>query len=171
MNELSILMHLLSKKDTAHQKGANKDEIFTTLNLKDKNKEVHFNTLITQLARYIHPLGLEIRFNPLDGHWFLSFEQDISDLLQANPFEDKPKLAATLFCVLTCCMKNFGAARMAEIEKLRKKKTTLQDLKELENMGFLELDDDQSKVSLTPLIGYQLDLEKLFIKLALNAKQ
>ncbi len=37
-------------------------------------------------------------------------------------------------------------------------------------MGYLELNKNLGEVRLSPLIGYQLDLEKLFIKLALKLK-
>ena len=37
-------------------------------------------------------------------------------------------------------------------------------------MGFVNLEKSLNKVSLTPLIGYLLDLEKLFVKIALKLK-
>ncbi|MHA1150532.1 MAG: hypothetical protein ACTSR8_20120 [Promethearchaeota archaeon] len=168
MNEISLLMHMLSRQNTMFQKGATREEILKQLGSTDKNKNVYFQTLITNLADYIKPIGLQIRYNPLDDHWFLSYSQEISDFISANPFEDKPKLAATLYCVLACCLKNFGIAHIHQIVKLRKKKTVLDDLKELEKFGFVEIAKDQQQIKLTPLIGYQLDLEKLFVKLALK---
>ncbi|MHA2088822.1 MAG: hypothetical protein ACW972_11125, partial [Promethearchaeota archaeon] len=114
---------------------------------------------------------LQIRFNPLSSHWYLAFEMATSDLIHANPFEGKPRLAATLFCVLICCLKNNGISKLQDIEKLRKKKTVIDDLKELRKRGYLEIDYNLKQVKLTPLIGYQLDLNKLFIKLTLKLKQ
>ena len=63
-----------------------------------------------------------------------------------------------------------GIAKIQDIKEIRKKKHIIEDLKELRKMGYLQLDDKLGKVSLTPLIGYQLDLNKLFIKLALKIK-
>jgi len=172
LNEISILMHMLSNKNNLYQIGATKREILHTLNVKNKNKSGYFQNLITNLSKYIEPLGLQIRYNPINSHWFISYDSDISDLISANPFDNKPRLAATLFCTLVICLKNpEGISPITEIEKIRKKKNILEDLKELEQKGYLELDKDINSVKLTPLIGYQLDLEKLFVKLALKIKE
>ncbi|MFX1571849.1 MAG: hypothetical protein ACFFB0_03795 [Promethearchaeota archaeon] len=171
MNEITILMHLLSRKVNLFEIGATKEEVLNALNIKDKNKSIYFQDLITNLSNYIEPLGLQIRFNPLNSHWFILFNSDVSDFVSANPFEGKPRLAATLFCTLVCCMKNFGTGKIHEIRELRKKKGIIEDLNELKKMGYLELKKDSGEVKLSPLIGYQLDLEKLFIKLALKFKK
>jgi hypothetical protein len=168
MNELTILVYLLSKKVNSYEIGATKEELIKNLNIPGKNKSIHLQNLIVQLSNYLEPLGLQIRFNPLSSHWYITFEMVSSDLIYANPFEGKPRLAATLFCVLICCLKNNGISNIHEIEKLRKKKTVIDDLKELRNKGYIEIDDTMKQIRLTPLIGYQLDLNKLFIKLALK---
>ncbi len=166
MNEISVLMHLLSKKTDLYQIGATKKEILNTLNIKNKNKSIYFHDLIANLSNYIEPIGLQIRFNPLDSHWFISFEPEISDGVSANPFGGKPRLAASLFVTLTACLKNSGACTISEIKELRKKKNVLEDLKDLERMGYIKINKDTGQVKMTPLIGYQLELEKLFVKLA-----
>ena len=171
MNEISILMHLLSRREDLYQIGATKKQILQALNLTIKNKTVYFQKLITELSRIIEPLGLQIRFNPLDSHWFIIFEAEISDLIKSNPFRNKPSLAATLFCILACCLKNSGYSTIQEIHKLRKKKTVIDDIRELEKRGYVTYNKNQDHVSLTPLIGYQLDMEKLFIKLSLKLKE
>ena len=163
-------MHMLSKKSDLYHLGATKVEILNALNIKNRNKAFHFQNLLINLANYIEPLGLQINFNPLDTHWFISYESDVSDLIRANPFEDKPRLAASLFCALVCCLKNSGRGKIHEIEELRNKKSVLEDLKELEKRGYLEIAKDEGQVRITPLIGYQLDLQKLFIKLSLKLK-
>ena len=120
MNELSILMHLLSKKRGAYQIGAAEEEILDILNVKNKNKSIYFQNLITGLSNYLIPLGLRVRFNSLNSHWYLSSDNEITELISANPFEGKPSLAATLLCVLTSCLKNYGSTSIQEIKKLRK---------------------------------------------------
>jgi len=171
MNDFTILMHLLSKKANEFQIGATKEEIIKTLNINGKNESVFFHNLIVQLSNYLEPLGLQIRFNPLSSRWHIAFEMATSDLIFANPFEGKPRLAATLFYVLICCLRNMGIGKIHDIEKLRNKKTVFDDLKELRKRGYIEIDNDLGQVKMTPLIGYQLDLNKLFIKLALKLKQ
>ncbi len=171
MNDFTILMHLLSKKANEFQIGATKEEIIKTLSINNKNESVFFQNFIIQLSNYIRPLGLQIRFNPLGSRWYIAFEMATSELIFANPFEDKSRLGATLFYILICCLRNMGIGKIHEIEKLRDKKTVFDDLKELRKRGYLEIDNDLGLVKMTPLIGYQLDLNKLFIKLALKLRQ
>ena len=64
-----------------------------------------------------------------------------------------------------------GVAKIQRIKELRKKKRIIDDLKDLEKEGYLELDENLGIVKLTPLIGYQLDINKLIIKLALKLKK
>ncbi len=171
MNELSIIMHLLSRRINKHQIGATEDEICEILNISGKNQSLLFNQLMINLSKYIEILGLIIKFNSIDSHWFISFEAEMSDIIKANPFENKPRLAATLFCVIISCITNFGKTTISEIVKLRKKKGILVDLRELENYGYIILNKDSGEIKLTPLIGYQLDINKLFINLALKLRE
>ena len=171
MNEISILMHILSSKNNRFQLGATKSEVLKELNITNKNKTVYFQNIISNLSNYLEPLGLQIKFNPIDSHWFISYESDISNLVSANPFEGKPKLAATLFCTLISCLQNSGEGKIYDIKQLRKKKHVIQDLKDLEKSGYLEINSELGLVYLTPLIGYQLDFEKLFITLSLKLKE
>jgi hypothetical protein len=164
-------MHLLSNKDGIYQIGKTEEEILQVLSIKDKNRTLHFQNLINNLSNYIEPLGLELRYNPIDSHWFISHEPEISDIISANPFEGRPRLAATLFCTLVCCLQNSGIGKIQDIKKLRNKKNVMEDLNELENMGYIEIKKDSMDIILTPLIGYQLNMEQLFIKMALKLKE
>jgi len=168
MNEISILMHLLSRKKNLYQIGATKKEILDVLNVKNKNKSIYFQNLITGLSNYLEPLGLQVKFNSLNAHWFINYENDVIELVSTNPFEGKPSLAATLLCTLTCCLKNSGTSSIQEIRKLRSKKDIMDDIKTLEKDGYLAIDKTTNQVQLTPLIGYKLDLHKLLVKLSLK---
>ena len=171
MNEMTILMHLLSKKTSKFQIGATQDEILKTLNIKDKNKTIYFQNVIKNLAHYLKPLGLQIRFNPLNSHWYISFDLETTEIISANPFEGNPRLAATLYCTLITCFNSSGETTIQKIKEVRKKEGVIEDLKELEKMGFITYEKYFNKISLTPLIGYLLDLEKLFLKIALKLKE
>ncbi len=173
MNEMSILMHVMSKKEGSGRYGATMKEILKILSISpdSKNASIYFQDLIANFSKYLEPLGLQTKFNPIDNNWFISHEAEISDIINANPFEGKPRLAATLLCSLICCLRNSGIGKIHQIKELRKKKNVVEDLKELEEKGYLEIDDNHLQVRLTPLIGYQLDLSKLFIKLALKLEQ
>jgi hypothetical protein len=171
MNELSILMNLLSRKLNYSQIGATKKEILNKLNLKGKNKSIYFQNLINNLSIYLEPLGLQVRFNPLNSYWYISFDPETTEIISANPFEGHPRLAATLFCTLICCFSSSGETTIQKIKETRKKKGVIEDIKELEKMGFVLLEKNLNKVSLTPLIGYLLDINKLFFKTALKLKK
>ena len=64
MNEISILMNLLGKRRDNYIIGATREEILEKLNLKNRNKNVYFQRLITELSNYIKPIGLLVQFNP-----------------------------------------------------------------------------------------------------------
>lgn len=170
MNELMIVMHLLSRRINKYQIGATEEEICSKLNISRKHQTSSFNQLIINLSKYIEVLGLNVRYNPIDSHWYIIFEPEVSEIVKANPFEDKPKLAASFFTVLISCLSNFGSTSVSEIAKLRKKKGILSDLKELEIQGYIYLDKESGGVSITPLVGYELDINQLMINLALKVK-
>jgi len=171
MNEISILMHLLSRKKNIYQIGATKEEILEILNVKSKNDSIYFQNLINGLSNYLIPLGLQIKFNSLNSHWYINYDSEVTELISANPFEGRPSLAATLLCTLTSCLRNSGASSIQEIKKLRSKKEVIDDLKELEKKGYLVINKTANQVQLTPLIGYKLDLHKLLVKLSLKLKE
>ena len=170
MNELTILMHLLSKKSNKFQIGATKKDILKNLNVKDKNKSIYFQNIINNLSNYLEPLGFQVRFNPLNSYWYISFDPESTEIISANPFEGNPRLAATLYCTMICCFNSTGETTVQKIKEIRKKEGVLEDIKELEKKGFVVLEKFSNRVSLTPLIGYLLDLEKLFLKIALKLK-
>ncbi|MFW9825339.1 MAG: hypothetical protein ACFFE4_20525, partial [Candidatus Thorarchaeota archaeon] len=146
MNEITILMHLLTRKlDNSHF-GATQDEITKSLSIGGKNESVYFQELIARLSEYIEPLGLQIRFNPLSSHWYIAFDIYTAEFVSANPFEGRARLAATLFCALICCLKSLGTAKLQDIKELRSKKNVMDDLKELMKMGYLEIDQKLGKV-------------------------
>ena len=170
MNELSVIIYLLSKKENLSKIGSTKKEILNALNVKDKNNSIYFQNLINNVSNYLEPLGLQVRFNPLNSYWYISFDPETTEIISANPFEGNPRLAATLFCTLICCFSSSGETTIQKIMEIRKKKGVVEDIKELKKMGFVLFEKNLNKVSLTPLIGYLLDLKKMFLKIALKIK-
>jgi hypothetical protein len=171
MNEFAVLMNLLSKKSNKSQIGATQEDILKSLNIRGKNKSINFQNLIKNLANYLQPLGLQIKINPLNSTWYVSFEPETTEIISANPFEDNPRLAATLFCIIINCFNSSGETTIQKIKEIRKKEGIVEDIKELEKRGFVIYEKYLNKISLTPLVGYLIDLEKLFLKLALNLKK
>lgn len=171
MNELSIVMHLLSRRVNKYQIGANEEEICKVLGASGKYQTILFNQILVQLSHYIEILGLIIRYNPIDNHWYIVHESGITDIIKANPFEDKPRLAASLFTVIISCFSNFGRTTISEITKLRKKKSLLTDLQELEQIGYILVDKNTAEITLTPLLGYELDINQLLTNVALKIRE
>ncbi len=166
MNTLSFVTYLLSRKKNLFQMGATEEEIMESLNLKGKNKTLYLYNILINLSNYIAPLGLNIKFNPIDAHWFLAHDFETTELIQATSFDLVPRLAATLLCIIALCLKNSGTTNSIELKKLRKKQDVSQDLKELEELGYIEIDKPtRQKVSLTPLIGYRININKLYTQL------
>jgi hypothetical protein len=170
MNEISILMYLLSQRGSHHEFGATREEIIDRLNPGKKAENFVFNNVMTKLSNYIDPLGFQINYNPLNSHWYLSIKNEITEFFGANPFNEHPSLAATLFCTLTCCLKNRGKTSIQEIKKIRKKKNLISDLKALETKGYISINSKNRSVELTPLIGYQIDIERLYNNIVLMMK-
>ena len=106
---MSIVMHMLSRKEDGFKMGATENEILKSLSFSSNNKNAHiyFQELINNISKYIEPLGFQIKFNPIDDNWFIAHEMEVSNVINANPFSGKPKLAATLFCTLMCCLKKY----------------------------------------------------------------
>ena len=128
---MTILVYLLSKETYKSQIGATQEEILNALNVKDKNKSFYFQNVIENLSNYVEPLGLQVRFNPLNSHWYISFDSETTEIISANPFEGNPRLAATLYCTLICCFNNSGETTVQKIKEIRKKKGVIDDIKEL----------------------------------------
>ena len=170
MNEISILMHLLGNRQENYKIGATREEILDKLNLKNRNKNIYFHRLITELSDYLKPIGLLVQFNPLNEHWYLMYESDISNLISANPFGGKPRLAATLLSIIVLGMRSSGNIKVEQVRELRNIKDILQDLKDLAKLGYITINKESNEVKLTPLVGYHLDLYNLFIKIALKVK-
>ena len=172
MNEIAILMHLLSRRKNNDEIGSTEKELFKFLNLTGKYKELYLNELLLNLANYIEPLGLELKYNFLNKHWFITFNPLISNIIKSTPFASKPSLAATLFSIIALCFKNSGKCNLTELSKLRKKKVLTNDIKELEKLGYISfLNKEKTELLLTPRIAYELDLNDLLLKISLKLKK
>lgn len=159
MNEFAAIMILLTR---SHEgvRGASSEEILKALHWPEKLGRAEMQKKLSEFDSYLHPLGLQVRVNPLNDFWFVSFRQDISEFVAQNPFGGKPRLPATLLATIICMIQFGNQVPISAIREIRKKETVLEDLKQLENLGYIELNGDN--VTLTPLIGYQLDLINLF---------
>ncbi|RLI66330.1 MAG: hypothetical protein DRO88_02055 [Promethearchaeia archaeon] len=174
MNEFSILTHLLSdshKLDDSFDQppiiGSTEAQIMKALGMRGKFAKLHLVELLNTYADSIRVFGLYIRKNPLNHHWFLTKSSAISDLISSNPFQNRPRLGATLMVIISAIFTSKKPVDKKYVLKLRKKVSIDHDLQELEDMHFIIVSN--STVSLHPYLGYCLDLEHLFTALENSA--
>lgn len=159
MNEFSALMYLLTREGDS-ERGASEDELLKVLHLPERIGKAELQKKLMNFDSYVQTLGLRVRNNLLDGHWFVTFSDEVTNLTAINPFANNPRLAATLLATIICAFKFGNQIPSDAIQEVRQKKSVQRDLNDLEKLYYLEIAGDI--VSLTPLIGYQLDLFSLF---------
>jgi hypothetical protein len=159
VNEFTALMILLTRSHET-TRGAPAAEILKALHWPEKLGRGELQKKLTEFDTYLQPLGLQVRLNPLNDFWFVAFRQDISEFAAQNPFGGRPRLPATLLATIICMIKYGNRVPISAVREIRKKETVLEDLKQLEDLGFVAITGDN--LTLTPLIGYQLDLISLF---------
>ena len=74
MNEAQVVLYLLSRKKSEIEIGATKDEICAKLGLTDRNADYKFWNLIRGINLSVFPMGLIVKFNPVNSHWFVGFQ-------------------------------------------------------------------------------------------------
>ncbi len=159
MNEFTALMILLTRTHNG-VRGAPSEEILKTMHWPEKLGRAELQKKLTEFDSYLLPLGLQVRVNPLNDYWFVTFRQDVSEFAAQNPFGGKPRLPATLLATIICMIQYGNQVPISAIREIRKKETVVEDLKQLETLGYVNIAGEA--VTLTPLIGYQLDLISLF---------
>lgn len=172
MNEFSLLFHDLSQvrhltvpEDTKEYPiyGVTEDELLSTLHLTGSHSRYQLLKLLNRFAHVISPFGLEIHQNPLNLHWFLRQSTEIQDLYQSSPFNTKPRLIATLTAIIALSLLEGHPVTIDQVENLRKKQSIRDDLHELVDQNFIQVHD--SRIDLTPVVGYFIDFERFYCKL------
>ena len=159
LNEFTALMIMLTRSNEG-LRGAPAEDILRTLHWPEKLGRAELQKKLMEFDTYVKPLGLQVRVNPLNDHWFVAFHQEMAEFSNQNPFGGNPRLPPTLLATIICMVKYGNRVPISSIQEIRKKQTVLDDLKQLERLGYIEI--AQEFVTITPLIGYQLDLINLF---------
>lgn len=159
MNEAEVLIYMLSRKQDEKNIGASENELLNALSLTDRNSKFKLLNLLEEINANIFPFGLTVKFNPVNEHWFISFKDNVSTFNESHNSLLSTKLAATLFSILVLNFSNNISATIAEIAKIRNKQNITEDIEELKNQGYLELDGNN--VILTPKIFYYLDIDDI----------
>lgn len=156
MNEFKIITYLLARKggDT----GADAATLKRALGI-EQDDDGTLHGIMDAYARHVAVLGLAVERNPLNGHWFLASDGEISAKTIVNPFPGNTRLASTLLAIVLATARDGEAPSTASVRDIRKVKDIKQDLKELQAMNLIKVDGDV--VHLTDEVGYVLDLPAL----------
>ncbi|MBN2157344.1 MAG: hypothetical protein JW776_14965 [Candidatus Lokiarchaeota archaeon] len=166
MNEAEVLIYLLSRKKDAQNIGANKDELCSKLGFSDRNAEYKLWNLLQEFNKTIFPLGLSVKFNPMNSHWYIGFQDQMeSNFGGATDKVLTPRLSATLFTILILYVSKTPAITGTKIQDLRNKKDIAKDLHDLHELGFIVYEKNQNIVKLTPKVFYYIEIDRLIKKI------
>ncbi len=163
MNEAQLLMFLLSRKKNESTIGATRDEICAQLGFTDKNADYKFWNLLSGLNKSLFPLGVVTKFNPVNSHWFLGFQDKMEHDFGKSTHILVPRLAALLFTILILYVSKSSHITVKKIQEIRNKQDISKDLQELEKLGYILINEEI--VSLTPKVFYYINVEELIDKI------
>jgi len=156
MNEFKAISYLLSRRGDSI--GATDEALIEALGLKDDggDSRQQLYQLLETYASEIALFGFKVEKNPLDGHWFLSCTNDITENARMNPFQGRTRLASTLVAIMISMTCDDDEVTVERVKKIRNVKEITQDLKELEGMGLIHV--HENKIEVLERIGYFIDL-------------
>lgn len=159
-----MLLHLLTRKrgENGERIGSTAEEIVKALDFGEKNQFFQFNRIIINFSQYIQPLGLSLRFNPMNAHWYLIQDKETVEYFKENPLFSTPRLAATLLVILLLNVLN-KQTTIAQVANYRNVKNIKQDLKSLKEMGYIDYND--THIQLTEKLVYNVDIQRLIEKI------
>lgn len=159
MNEFKVISYFLSRR--GDEIGATDDTMIEALGLKGEESHQQLYRLLETYSSKIALFGFKIEKNSLDGHWFLSCTNDISENSRMNPFQGRTRLASTLIAILISMICDDNEVTINQVKKIRNVKDITQDLKDLETMGLVHVHG--YKIVVLDRVGYFIDLAD-FIK-------
>jgi len=160
MNEYAILMKLLTR--SGNPIGAGVDDMLDALSLpEDLGREILFRRL-GELHTRLEPVGLTIKHNPVSGVFYVdtSFQPKMKQEDSMLP----DRLAATLLIVITLAYQEGGWVSFDRVQEFRKKslRGVMEDLRELQNQGYVEIDSVSKRVRLGLRVPFEIDYEAFF---------
>ena len=169
MNEYAILMKLLTR--SGDPIGAGVDDMLDALSLpEDLGREILFRRL-GELHSRLEPVGLTIKHNPVSGVFYVDTSLQSKIMQEDNMLPDR--LAATLLIVITLAYQEGGWVSYDRVREFRKKslRGVMEDLRELQNQGYIELDPAGRKVRLGLRVPFEIDYEAFFRDLVAEREQ
>jgi hypothetical protein len=160
MNEYAVLVKLLTRTGTPI--GASTEDMLDALGLpEDIGRHVLFKKL-GSLHDRLKPIGLHIKHNPVSRVFYIDTLNEITVAQESTTLPDR--LAATLLIVITLAYQEGGWVRIDRVREFRKKalQGVLLDLRELQNQGYIEIEQDRKRVRLGTKVPFEIDYEAFF---------
>ncbi|PNX51244.1 MAG: hypothetical protein BV458_11810, partial [Thermoplasmata archaeon M9B2D] len=131
----------------------------------DVGRHILFKKLGGLHAR-LKPIGLYIKHNPVSGVFYLDTSDNIATAQDNTVLPDR--LAATLLIVITLAYQEGGWVSIDRVREFRKKalQGVMTDLRELQNQGYVEIEQDKKRVRLGIRVPFEIDYEAFFKNLA-----
>ena len=142
--------------------GAGVDDMLDALGLpEDLGREILFKRL-GELHTRLEPVGLTIKHNPVSGVFYVD-----TSMISKTKQEDSmlpDRLAATLLIVITLAYQEGGWVSFDRVQEFRKKslRGVIEDLRELQNQGYIEIDSAGKRVRLGLRVPFEIDYEAFF---------
>jgi len=152
-------MYLLTRESIDGNIGATESQMMEALGMTDRNSSIKLYTLLNQLNKSLEFLGLEIKYNPANSYWYISYKDKISYLIEKSNISKLPShIAATLSAILIKVLEKGKFITKIDILSIRNKKDIDSDLYFLEKNNFIKINNDE--INLTPKIFYYIDIDE-----------
>ncbi len=163
-NEYTILMNLLTR--SGRPIGAGIDDLLDALGYPELAGRSVLFQLLASLHSLLEPLGLAIRYNPIDDVFYIDLHSTVDIGIDQQVLPDR--LAATLLAVVTLAYQIGDWVSLKQVQEIRKKslKGIRDDLRELEARGYVEYDRDNKMVRPGVRAPVELDFEEIFKSIA-----
>ncbi|MFW9959050.1 MAG: hypothetical protein ACFFCT_13345 [Candidatus Odinarchaeota archaeon] len=163
MNEYAVLVKLLTRTGTPI--GASIEDMLDALGLPEESGRHILFKKLSGLHTRLKPIGLYIKHNPVSGVFYLDTLNDAAIAHENTALPDR--LAATLLIVITLAYQEGGWVSIDRVREFRKKalQGVMADLRELQNQGYVEIEQDKKRVRLGTRVPFEIDYEAFFKEL------
>ncbi|MBS3795487.1 MAG: hypothetical protein KGY80_11350 [Candidatus Thorarchaeota archaeon] len=163
MNEFTVLMRMLTQPGVP--RGAGMQDLLDGMGLPDETGRSVLFKKLAHLEEQLTKLGLQIKHDPIHHVFYIDVQETVEIPITEGRLPDR--LAATLLVVLTLTYQEGEWVSIQRVKKFRKKslRSVRADLRELEDMDFVQLDNDNSKVRPGYRVASEIDYETFFRKL------
>jgi hypothetical protein len=163
-NEYWVILRLVTRSGSII--GAGVDDMLDALGLPEDVGRHHLFQRLSELEKQLSPLGLAIRYNPINNVFYLDTKGIADSSSEETQLPDR--LAATLLTVVTLAYREGGWVPLDQIRDLRRKtsRSVLEDLRELSRQQYVEIDATKKRVRPGPRVPFELDFEAFFQRLS-----